>query len=229
MTNLEAPDILRIYDGGIKSWLTNAIKLDKKVIPNVIASPEKVFGEMTRIQGLDNKKFRPILPFISITRVAVTRDPNRYNRNDIRGFVDESEANSTLVTRYPVPVSIEYQFDVWMNFQDHANKILQAFELEFNHPTYVQFTIDSIMQDKICYFNLDTINDTTTLEPIAEQNRIFRNSYNCALNAWMYYGYTPINTIGSWQFDLYTAKTIEADMNTIDENEWTLEMILTGG
>lgn len=224
-----APDCARIYDLGIKTWLTDNIIFTEKVIPNVFASPEKVFGEMSRLQGI-GKKLRPILPFISITRVLSVKDPSKYNIVDMNGiaYVDDTLQDRIYSTNYPVPVNIGYQFDVWMNFIDDKNKIETQFQLSFNHPVYVNFTIDDKINDKICHFTLTSVNDTSSLEPVAAENRIFRNTYNCNLEAMMYYGYFEERTIGTSEIDVYVANTQAATMDPIVDADWTLEGILLG-
>jgi len=229
MANLDAPDIFRIYDAGIKTWITNNIKNGSETIPVVLATPEKVFAEMTRLQG-QGSKLRPILPFITITRVSSERDATRYNISDIPKVaqLDAELQDSAIATKYPVPVNISYQFDVWMNFKDHENKAKQSFMLALNHPCYVEFTIDKYIKDKICYFTLESQTDTSSLEPAVEENRIFRNTYNCNLNAWLYYSYHEQKLVNTYTIDVHSVTSQGADVDNIVEDDWTLEKILLG-
>jgi len=237
-----APDSARIYDQGVKNWLTTNIKLNyvtPVMIPNVFASPEKVYAEMDRLQSI-GKKLRPKLPFISITRVLSIKDVDKYNRADIRSLDwADPEKKSSYTTSYPVPVNISYQFDVWMNFADDKNRIEEMFQLLFNHPVYLSFYIDDKVKTKACYFTLDSVSDTSVLEPIMQANRVFRNTYNCTLQAMFYYGYSEVKMIGTpemvalgvsyYDVEVYSAKEQSANMVVIDPNDWNLEAILTGG
>lgn len=237
--NLKAPDILRIYDAGIKAFLTNSIKIADKEVPNVIASPEKVFAEMTRIQNSQDKTLRPMLPFISITRIAQIHRPEFYNRIEIGAikYTDEEEKMDAISTRYPAPITVSYQFDLWCKFKDHQNQYIQAFHLLYNHPTYVKFKIDNIMNDKICYFTLESLTDNSDLEPSADKNITYRTSVVGTLHAWFFYDYYLQKTVGEYSIEIYSAnKNLTVPISSPESNpvefandEYELEKILTGG
>jgi len=204
-----------------------------------MASPEKVFAEMTRIQNADSKTYRPMLPFISITRlITVPRDAD-YNFSDIRGLAYQYEGDVSKVvnTKYPAPVDITYQFDVCMKFKDHKNKIEQQLLLLINHPTYVKFNVDKYMNDKICYLDFEGLVDNSKLEVSGINNIEYRLTNTLKLNAWLYYGYTTAGTVADVSIEVHSAnKNLLVPIKNPDTNpveyandEYELVKILTGG
>lgn len=109
-------------------------------VPVVFASPDRAFDELTRIakrraqgkvKGKETEQQiedRPAaVPFMSVWMPPFKFDPSRFSPAKIRGFDRDLKAGTAKVMRWPRPVLMDVQVDLWCG-SDGGHLIAQQIE-----------------------------------------------------------------------------------------------------
>jgi hypothetical protein len=110
-------------------------------VPVVFAGPDRAHEELTRIakqraQGKLGKateqqiEDRPAaVPFMSIWMTSPKFDPSRFSPAKLRGFDRDTKAGTAKVMRWPRPVMMDVQVDLWCG-SDGGHVIAQQVEAQ---------------------------------------------------------------------------------------------------
>jgi len=193
------------YDRKFVDWVGNIIHRDYPVA-RVFASPERAFAEMKKM--LDKKsaavgKNSPSvvpLPFISISRTFEDFDPTRYNRHELRRLFSNSAGTECLSVKWPIPVNIRYQLDVWAMYGRDMSSIKQQYKLlfweggrdyllEVRHPVYLndpsRTYADAYYDMRIPLFNEGIVNNSD-LEPGEQRRKVLRETFTLRAEGWIF-------------------------------------------
>jgi len=182
-------DMFQLYDQAILTWLNDNLSslLVGRTTQMLIATPRRGFAEVFSGRLVDNNTLT--LPRISITRLDHANDPERYCKTRVRrlGWCDDDAKKRLISAKFPSPVTIPYQIDLWTRFVSEMNLWEQKFLTEFD-AQYIYITIrpDDVWQDKSHATHLDGgIVDNSDLEP-DEGERAIRKTVNLRMEGRLY-------------------------------------------
>jgi hypothetical protein len=185
-------DQLLLYDQALITYINSNMVplLEGRTTQLLVATARKAFAEATTGALVDNRTLTT--PRISIQRLDHANDPERFNSNQIRflGFCDPPDGDvdkRVRKGRFPAPVQIPYQIDLWTRFVSEMNLWEQFVLFEFA-PQYIYLQIrpDDVWGDKKYIVFLDgPIVDNSDLEP-GEGERLIRRTINLRAEGWLF-------------------------------------------
>jgi hypothetical protein len=183
------PDQLIKYDQALLTWVTdNLVPLQEgRSVDVLVSTPRKGFAEATTAVLADNR--RRTLPRIVIQRLDIINDPIRFNPNRIRrlGYCNPPDQNKLISGKFPSPVNIPYQIDLWARFIKEMN-IWEQYIMDVFASSYLYLKIrpNDVWGDKSYITFLDgPITDNSDLEP-DEKERQIRKTLTFRSEAWIY-------------------------------------------
>lgn len=190
-----------LYDQALITWMTNNIvsALPTHSVQILVAVPMKGYAEVTTGRIIDNETLT--LPRISITRLGKTLAPDRFNATRIRrlGWAHNDGTHRAIrAGKYPTPIDINYQIDLWSEYVRDMNLLEQKllFEFAFSY-IYLQVRPDDVWGDKIYPIFLDgEIADNSDLE-VGENDRSIRKTLSIRAECWIWDQDTvaPVNVV----------------------------------
>lgn len=178
-----------LYDQAVLSWVKNNLSplLVGKVTQILLSIPRKGFAEVTTGKLVDNRTLA--IPRVSVQRLGTKNDPSRFNANRIRrlGTTSPPNRNSILSGKFPAPISIRYQIDLWTTLVSEMN-LWERFVLETFAPAYIYLKIrpNDVWGDKIYFTELEgDIVDNSDLEP-GEDERQVRKTITIRCDGWFF-------------------------------------------
>jgi hypothetical protein len=129
---------------------------------------------------------------MSIRRIGKANDPNRFNSNAIRrlGWCDPPDGDVEKRLRrgkFPAPVNLNYQVDLWTRYVNEMNLWEQKLLFEFA-PQYIYLQIrpnDVWGDKKYIVFLEGEISDNSDLEP-GERERQCRRTMTLRAECWLF-------------------------------------------
>lgn len=192
-------DQLMLYDQALLTWLTANIStiLTGRSTQILVATPRRAYAEVTTGRVVDNDTLT--FPRISVSRLDHQNDPTRYNAFRFRrlGWCSDTYQRKIKSGRFPVPINIAYQVDLWTRFVTEMNLWEQKFLMEFAAQyLYLQIRPDDIWQNKMYPVFLDSpISDTSDLEP-GDGERAIRKTVSLRAEAWLFdQDTTPVSVV----------------------------------
>lgn len=145
------------------------------------------------------------LPFVTFQRGNIDIRTNEQNQNwPIRNlqFLSGTNQRRTAYSRYPKPLIIEYQIDIWCRYENHANffqfKILEQFDGRVAYWSVANPITGVKMMMPIRDRNIRTTSDTEI-----DKDRIIRITMTVHVEAWIF-------------FDVIAAPTYEITTRSYD-------------
>lgn len=184
-------DQLLLYDQAVLTWIRdNMFPLLPGRNPQLtVATQRKAFAEATTGQLLNERTL--IIPRISLQRLDPVNDPSRFNSNPIRrlGWANAAsgEQRRLIKGKFPVPVNIPYQIDMWTRFTKEMN-LWERFIFETFSPqyTYLRIRPNDVWGWKMFIVFLDgAIRNNSDLEP-AEEEREVRKTVTLRAEGWFF-------------------------------------------
>jgi hypothetical protein len=184
-----------LYDIAVMEWVARLLGpvLDTpEPLTVIFAPPDRAFDESD-----DNIQERPELPRVSVFRTDYNYMPERAHSGTIRKLGLIAPDNKEMRrARYPMPIGIPYQIDMWTRYKWQVQRYLNDVLWEF-HPQVKQLLvyIDEVWQDKKVDLLLDGTSDTTDLEP-GDQPRLVRHTVSINAEAWLFdVQYTAVKVV----------------------------------
>lgn len=178
-----------LYDQALLTWVTDTLPplLKGRTTQVLIAVSRKAFAEVTTLKVVDNNTVT--LPRISVTRLSHRSDPKRFNSNRIRrlGWTDSTLQTRLRSGKYPAPIVIPYQIDLWTKYSSEMNvweqKIL--FDLASQY-IYLTIRPDDVWGDKQYILMMGgDITDNSDLDP-GEGNGPIRKTFTLNAECWLF-------------------------------------------
>lgn len=200
-------DQLLLYDQSVVTWLSNLLPplLEGRSTQILVSTARKAYAEVTTARLADNETLTT--PRIVVTRLDYMNDPNRFNSSRIRrlGWCDSTVNSALRNSRWPSPVNISYQIDLWTRYAKEMNLWVQQVMFEFS-PQYIYLRIrpDSVWGDKTFIVFLEGgIADNSDLEP-GEGDRSIRRTFNLRLEGWVFdQAFIATNVLEALEFQWY--------------------------
>lgn len=183
------------YDAMLLNWLRTVFNpcFDTKTPVVQMAQKDRAFAETDTPTPLAPAG-RPALPRVTLTNGDPQQYTEYFNPNRIRklGYSDTTR-NKIRSARYPKPVTLPYQLNIWTEYQREMNRCMQAFwdVLPGGQFIYLPFDVDAIAPFP-CYGIKDVglfaeggFTDTGKLEP-GKDERYLRRSINLTTRAWIW-------------------------------------------
>ena len=187
---------LRFYDRAVQQWVQGVTSMNGKVVPAIMASPLLAHATYKELLGKRNlvhpdaesvdAKFP--LPYISIERTSIDPNPAHANCNypmRKQARIDADLQRRTGYSRYPKPLLLSYQIDVWARYQSHMNWMVRGIEQQF--------------WDQIAYWGVQVQHLPTLLMPIrrggfvnnsdleTDKERLLRWTLTVKVESWMFF------------------------------------------
>lgn len=181
-----------LYDQALVTWLNDNLPplLPGRTTQILVATGRKSFSEAFTARVVDNRTL--VFPRMSIRRIGKSGDPQRFNSYTIRrlGWCDPPDGDVEKRLRrakFPAPVNLTYQVDLWTRFVKEMNlweqKILFSFAPEL---IYLQIRPDDVYGDKrYAVFLEGEIADNSDLEP-GEGERQVRRTLTLRAECWLF-------------------------------------------
>jgi len=203
----DAGNFLRYYDEAVEGWLRGFSVIGGKSPPIIMAGAKTAFAEYSRLlvkcnvwQSDSAPKNNELalfpLPFISFSRGSPEPRDWGYNPYPIRniGFVDGKhdltgqKLRGTAYTRYPDPITIPYQIDIWTKYNAEHVWLYQRLQSSFWKKIAYWRTNSPFLDDKsfVVPIHQKSFEDTTDLVP-TEQDVIHRWTLTVNVEAWMFH------------------------------------------
>lgn len=183
-------DQLLLYDQAFVTWLTNNLPtlLPGVTTQIVVATPKRTFADVLSGKLINNDLLT--LPRVSLTRLGYSIDNNRYNFNRIRklGWDSSVKHDKIISAKFPIPITISYQVDLWTKYVKEMNVWLQKFMYDFDSTmVYLHVDTGSVFGDKIFPLIIDSenIQDTSEIEPGIEE-RLIRKTLTFKADGWLF-------------------------------------------
>jgi len=179
-----------LYDQAMLTWVSTYLSplLVGRTVQVLFVTPRKTFAEVTTGQLVDERTL--IVPRISVQRLDPENDPTRYNSNRMRrlgwAYSDLDDHRSMLSSKFPAPVNVQYQIDLWTRFVEEMN-LWERYVLEEFASTYIYLRIrpnDVYGWKKYIVF-LRGIANNSDLEP-GEGEREIRKTVTLECQCWMF-------------------------------------------
>lgn len=192
---------LRHYDFGIRQFIQGVLVFDGQLIPCIDSSPMRAFSSYRQL--LNDGKVAPIifpedgqlepdkfpLPFSSFERTdwkprRAEQNPSGVIRN--LGFVRGGGERRTAYSRYPVPVDLPYQIDVWVRWKNHLNYLQQRLYMQFEgaHAHWFVRTPYRCDNDFLMAIRFEGLKNLSDLE--VDKDRILRLTLNVVVEGWLF-------------------------------------------
>jgi len=184
-------DQLLMYDQAVLTWIQDNFPplLEGRTTQLLIATQRKAFAEVTSGQIIDERTRK--LPRISLQRLDPENDPTRFNSNRIRrlGWCNPTQdpQSHLLSSKFPAPVIIPYQIDMWTRFVKEMN-LWERFIMETFSPSYTYLRIrpnDVWGWKMFSVFWEGAVINNSDLEPQEEERQI-RKTININCECWMF-------------------------------------------
>jgi hypothetical protein len=178
-----------LYDQALVTWLNDNLPplIKGRTTQILIATAKKAYAEVTTGRVVENETLT--FPRISITRLDKANDPMRFNSNRIRrlGWCRPEPHSALRSARFPAPMTITYQVDMWTRFVSEMNLWDQKILLEFAPQyIYLRVRIDDVWLEKMYPVFLEgAISDNSDLEPM-EGDRAIRHTLTLRADAWVF-------------------------------------------
>jgi hypothetical protein len=209
-------DQVILYDQALITWINNTLPplLKGRTTQLLVATARKAYAEATTGQVAENETLT--FPRIALTKTGKINNPSRFNSNRVRrlGWCDDTKRSRIRSARFPAPMDITYQVDLWTRFVSEMNIWEQQLMLEFAPQHIVlDVRIDDVWQEKLYSVFLEgDIGDTSDLEP-AEGERAIRRTMSLRAEAWVFdQNYVAPGIVKAFEFrwldyDDYPAET----------------------
>jgi len=181
-----------------------------KAIPRCFATPDRAFSQMAKVLG----KFlgttvdvaRIPLPFSSLSRLGIERDPTRSQISPVRasalidsygeyhsdeddiqswldGTLDASLVSSSL---HPVAVKVNYQVDYWARNLRHLDKVSEQLFQAFYYGVFtITIPFPEPFGDKMVSVEMADWGDNSDLEGDESSNRRLRKTVGFTVSTWI--------------------------------------------
>lgn len=222
-------DQVILYDQALVTWFENTLPplITGRTTQILVATAKKAYAEVTTGRVVENETLT--FPRISIARLDKAGDPLRFNSNRIRrlGWCNPTKHSSLRSARFPAPMTITYQIDMWTRFVSEMNLWEQKLLLEFAPQyIYLRVRIDDVWLEKMFPVFLEgAIGDNSDLDP-GEGERAIRRTFTLRADAWVFdQDYLAPGVVKAFEFRWL-------DYDTEDEFERTflppVEVLATG-
>ena len=215
------------YDKAIKEFFS--LKLKGKPVPVVgPVNPMRAFAMMnqlmTKVGQIDpsvsnTDRFVP-LPFMSFYRLPPVQNLERFRRSDLRKMQYDDDGNSVLQSRMPFPYDIEYQLDIWCEYEDDLVTLTESLLRKYKGPmTYIsidhgpphgEYNIATFFQQGM---------DASELESDAE-DRLLRYTLTIKVEGFLSFPAKKVKTVRKEQ--IYASVTTTLDPQPEDFEETLL-------
>ena len=191
-------DTLRFYDQALVDWVstfTAGTSTNPIVVPVVLASPDRPFGEAKSESEFRLSMMKSNL-IVSVTRLDLQF--NQRHRVPVPwGTVARDPITNNIVTsEYPRPYLLSYQIDFRSRQRRDANRWIQW--VQFTTNIYKVFTIDFGIPWGVKRIDSEVtvLVDNSDLEPAdPEGNRFVRHTFTVSLTAFMFLSVDSIDDI----------------------------------
>jgi len=133
--------MLPAYDKAMTEFFQ--LKLNGDFVPLIgPVNPQRAFAKMQDVlkksgqvitsAGIDDRNIP--LPFMSFYRMAPVQNQSRFRRADLRYLDYTPDGNNILQSRMPHPYDILYQIDIWCEFQDDMNVLIESILRKWKDP-----------------------------------------------------------------------------------------------
>lgn len=221
-------DQLAMYDQALITWINNTLvpELPGRDVQLLIATPMRRYADVLSGKLCGNETLKT--PRITITRMDHERDPERYNSYTIRRLGACGNTQSRVrAARFPAPIMIPYQLDIWTRKVTEMNMVEQRVLFDFA-PEYVYLQIrpDDVWQDKKYATFLDgAVTDNSELDP-GDGKRAIRRTIGLRCECWLFdQVYVPVPVMKSVEIQV-----LDADDLTLYDTYYMppIEVLATG-
>lgn len=200
-------DQLLLYDQSVVTWVTNTLPplLEGRNTQVLVSTARKAFADVTTARLADNETLTT--PRIAVTRLDYVNDPIRFNSNRVRrlGWCSTPVQHALRSAKFPAPVNISYQVDLWTRFAKEMNLWVQQVMFDFaSQYIYLSIRPDSVWQDKLFIVFLEGgVADNSELDP-GEGDRIIRRTFTLRVEGWIFdQSFLDVGVVKSLEFQWF--------------------------
>jgi hypothetical protein len=212
------------YDAAIKEFFS--LKLKGKPVPIVgPVNPMRAFAMMSQLvtkegqinpQVNNTDRFVP-LPFISIYRLPPVQSLDRFRRADLRHMQYDDDGNSILQSRMPFPYDIEYQLDIWCEYEDDLVTLTESLLRKYKGPmTYISIDHGPPHGEYNIATFFENGMDTSELESDAE-DRILRYTLTIKVEGFLSFPARKVKTVRKEQIYVSVAENPNTQPTVYEE------------
>jgi hypothetical protein len=217
-----------MYDQALITWINDTLvpELPGRDVQLLISTPMRRYADVLSGKLCGNNTLKT--PRIAITRMDHANDPARYNSYTIRRLgACGNNLSRFRQARFPAPILVPYQVDVWTRKVAEMNQVEQKVLFDFaSELVYLSIRPDDVWQDKKYATFLDgPIADNSELEP-GDERRAIRRSISLRCECWMFdQVYIPVPVVKSFEIQV-----LDADDLSLYDTYYTppIEVLATG-
>jgi hypothetical protein len=230
----ETLSFLDNYDRAMAQWLRGVLHWDGRYLPIVFASPLRAFSAVQEILSDDPDAVIPPpadgqldyptlpLPFISFwrgdLRPGVRRNQNFPVRNI--GFIDGSKKRRTGTMRFPTPINLPYQVELWCKTYTTQGILIQQLLTQF-WTTMAYWLVNTPYNRQIFMpIKLVSSSDTSELEAGSDtKDRILRYTFQLEVEGRMFHDVYEVPT--------YMRRDVQIEVQNPDGTSTVVDQILS--
>jgi len=194
-------------------------------IPVVFATPDPAYATQPNTTGRkETSKVANTVrfPIITITRLGINEDPERFSKPHIRKIAWSSDKNSVMQGQKPIPLFYRWQVEVQAKLRTHMNLISQMFiRILKTNPLRVEVEHGDPWGLIPAYYDAEeSYDDQSEYESDAESaQRILRQIHNVRAAGWL-----PLTTYATPTVRLYSREFVDSldDNKLLDSDTITL-------
>jgi hypothetical protein len=197
-----------MYDQAMTTWVNDTLipELPGREVQLLISTPMRRYADVLSGKLCGNETLKT--PRIVVTRMDHSNDPERYNPYTIRRLGKCGSTNSRFRSaKFPAPIIVPYQLDIWTRKVSEMNKVEQRILFDFR-PQYIYLQIrpDDVWQDKKYATFLDgPVADNSELEP-GDERRAIRRTVTLRCECWLFdQVYVPVPVVKSFEIQVLDA------------------------
>lgn len=209
----------RAYHQGFREWLSGISEgrpeTQGVTIPTIFATPERAFADYVR----PRVESQTDLPVISFTMTGLSFEQSRFRPTYLPFHKTNLGDGRWQLQPRAMPWEINYNVTVWARFYETLDLVSYALMSRFTPKSYLLVNGIASQIDMMGH------NDSSTLEPGADQDRILRHDYQFKVDAWMLMPYREVGSISEiilWVTNELNGKNPDGSPKTvqdaIDEN-----------
>jgi hypothetical protein len=157
------------------------------------------------------------LPFISIYRLPPVQSLDRFRRADLRHMQYDDDGNSILQSRMPFPYDIEYQLDIWCEYEDDLVTLTESLLRKYKGPmTYISIDHGPPHGEYNIATFFENGMDTSELESDAE-DRILRYTLTIKVEGFLSFPARKVKTVRKEQIYVSVAENPNTQPTVYEE------------
>ena len=212
------------FDKALVDWV-HSLQYDDRPLPCVFATPERAFGQMSRVlkKRLGKTPQTIPLPFASIQRVREEYDSQRYNTHFQYRWASNESLTKWYGVQRPLPFKFWYQVDVWarllrdlddLGTQLALRQRADEVYLPVSRPVLPTPDLKGV-SEFLSLMLFRGVVETSQLEPGRDQ-RVLRRSYSYVVNGWKDFDAEEYGIVETVRTDIWDTDDYEEGTDLLD-------------